>query len=65
MKVLSTSAGNVTMEATSKQAGALIFASENAKIWLVLRPTIGSTDRKPPVIGVGNLLGTRSLGIGG
>jgi pilus assembly protein CpaB len=57
--------GNVTLEATSRQAGALIFASENATIWLVLRPAVGSTDSKPPVISVNNLLGGPALRVGG
>src|SRR5579875_2355712 len=66
MTVLNASAnnGNVTLAATSRQAGTLIFAAQNATIWLVLRPTVGSTDSKPPVISVGNLLGAPTLGIG-
>jgi Flp pilus assembly protein CpaB len=66
MTVLNTasSGGNVTLQATTKQAGTLIFASENATIWLVLRPTVGSTDRKPPVISVNSLVGSPALRIG-
>jgi Flp pilus assembly protein CpaB len=59
------SGGNVTLQATSRQAGALIFATENATIWLVLRPTVGSTDSKPPTIGVSSLLGGPTLRTGG
>jgi Flp pilus assembly protein CpaB len=55
---------NVTLEATSKQAGTLIYATQNATIWLVLRPTIGSTDARPPVIAVNNLLGSAGLRLG-
>jgi pilus assembly protein CpaB len=62
---VASSGGNVTLEGTSKQVGTLIFASENATIWLVLRPAVGSTDAKPPTIGVNQLLGGRSLRIGG
>jgi pilus assembly protein CpaB len=62
---VASSGGNVTLEADSRQAGTLIFASENATIWLVLRPAVGSTDAKPPTIGVNQLLGGRSLRIGG
>jgi Flp pilus assembly protein CpaB len=67
MKVLNagTSGGNVTLQATTRQAGTLIYASQNAEIWLVLRPTIGSTDKTPPVISVNNLLGGRALRTGG
>jgi pilus assembly protein CpaB len=36
------SGGNVTLRATPKQAGAIIYASSNSTIWLVLRPTVGS-----------------------
>jgi hypothetical protein len=51
MYVLNAAAGggNVTLRATPTQAGTLIYASSNATIWLVLRPTIG-TITKPPVI---------------
>ena len=45
-----TSGGNVTLRTTPRQAGQIIYASSNAQIWLVLRPTIG-TITKPPVIG--------------
>jgi len=50
MYVLGTSGDNVTLRATPRQAGQLIFASANAQLWLVLRPTIGSTEKQPPVI---------------
>jgi len=52
----STSSGNVTLRATPAQAGELAFASQNDKIWLALRPTIGSLS-KPPVITNTYLLG--------
>ena len=60
-----TSGGDVTLEANSRQAGTLIFASQNATIWLVLRPTIGSTDKRPPLIGVQDLLQAPSIRTGG
>jgi Flp pilus assembly protein CpaB len=49
--------GNVTIRATPRQAGQFIFASQNAKIWLTLRPAVGSTTPKPPVITANDLLG--------
>jgi Flp pilus assembly protein CpaB len=49
--------GNVTIRATPKQAGVLIYASSNAKIWLVLRPAVGSTTTSPPQITSSDLLG--------
>jgi len=52
-----TSGGNVTMRATPKESGMLIYASSNAKIWLVLRPAVGSTTTKPPAITANDLLG--------
>ena len=42
--------GNVTLMATARQAGQLIYASSNAQIWLTLRPTLGTTFKRPPVI---------------
>jgi pilus assembly protein CpaB len=60
-----TNGGNVTIRATPKQAGELIFASQNAKIWLVLRPAVGSTTTKPPVVTVNDLLGLPPIQIGG
>jgi Flp pilus assembly protein CpaB len=67
MYVLNTasSGGNVTLRATSKQSGMLIYASSNAKIWLVLRPAVGSTATKPPLITAADLLGLPSLRVGG
>jgi Flp pilus assembly protein CpaB len=51
-----TNGGNVTLRGTSKQAGTIIYASQNSQIWLVLRPTV-ATNTKPPVIGASNLIG--------
>lgn len=57
--------GNVTLQATPKQAGTLIYASLNAQIWLVLRPTVGSTSRKAPEITANDLLNGPTLRVGG
>ena len=48
--VLGVDGGNVTLEATPRQAGQIIFASTNAQIWLALRPTIAKNSR-PAVVG--------------
>jgi Flp pilus assembly protein CpaB len=56
MYVLAVNGGNVTLRATPTQAGQLIYASQNATIWLVLRPTI-ATNTKPPVITARNVTG--------
>ena len=53
--VLGVSGGNVTLRVDPRQAGVLIFASLNSKIWLVLRPTIGSVQAKPPSVGQSDL----------
>jgi Flp pilus assembly protein CpaB len=57
--------GNITMRATPAQAGEFIYASQNAKVWLVLRPAVGSTESKPPVITSNDLLGLTPLRVGG
>jgi Flp pilus assembly protein CpaB len=51
-----TSDGNVTLRATPPQAGKLIYASGNDKIWLTLRPARG-TVTKPLTITAGTLGG--------
>ena len=61
MQVLGAVGGNVTFRATPRQAGQLIFASQNAKIWLVLRPAVGSTNSKPPTVSSTDLLGLPSI----
>ena len=50
-----TNGGNVTMRATPTQAGQLIWASQNATIYLTVRPTIGTNAKKPPVITARNV----------
>jgi Flp pilus assembly protein CpaB len=50
MYVLNTNSdGNVTLRATPEQAGKLIYASGNDKIWLTLRPPRGSRTKSPPI----------------
>jgi Flp pilus assembly protein CpaB len=56
MYVLGINGANVTFRTTPRQAGQLIYASSNDVIWLVLRPTIGTTP-KPPVITAGAVTG--------
>jgi Flp pilus assembly protein CpaB len=65
MYVMGVNGPNVTVRATPKQAGMLIFASANAKIWLVLRPAVGSKQTTPPVISSNDLLGLPSIKVGG
>jgi Flp pilus assembly protein CpaB len=56
--------GNITMRTTPRQAGEFIYASQNAKIWLVLRPAVGSTTPTPPVITANDVLGLTPLRAG-
>ncbi|HEY2371498.1 MAG TPA: Flp pilus assembly protein CpaB [Gaiellaceae bacterium] len=64
LNVPSGSGGNVTLKANSKQAGTLIYASQNATIWLVLRPAVGTTTTKAPVISSSELLGGAPIQVG-
>ena len=56
MDVLGFDGTNVTLKATPTESGQLIFASSNDSIWLVLRPTIGTTP-KPPVVSASQVTG--------
>jgi Flp pilus assembly protein CpaB len=50
MYVMNTNSdGNVTLRATPREAGQLIFASGNDKIWLTLRPPRGSMKKSPAI----------------
>jgi Flp pilus assembly protein CpaB len=57
MYVLDASGGNVTLRTDPLQAGVLIFLSQNSKIWLVLRPTVGSIVSNAPAVGQANANG--------
>jgi Flp pilus assembly protein CpaB len=49
--VLGTNGGNATLRTNSRQAGQIIWGSENGQLWLALRPTVGKNLNTPPVIG--------------
>ncbi len=49
--ILAVSGGNVTLEASPRQAGQMIYASTNDQIWLALRNTVSRNLARPPVIG--------------
>jgi Flp pilus assembly protein CpaB len=58
--------GNVTMEATPRQAGTLIYATNNAQIYLVLRPTVATKiPTRAPVVSSNDLLGLPPIRVGG
>jgi Flp pilus assembly protein CpaB len=49
-------ASSVTLKATPVQASDLAFASDNGKLWLVLRPPSGGTTSPPNIVTVETLL---------
>jgi Flp pilus assembly protein CpaB len=55
--VLGVNGENVTLEATPRQAGQIIYASTNDQIWLALRNTVSKNLPKPPVISAGSVTG--------
>jgi Flp pilus assembly protein CpaB len=57
---------NVTLKVNDSQAGALAYASDNGKLWLVLRPA-NATSTTPPstVTAQSLLLGSKPVGGGG
>ena len=57
MYVMNAVGGALTFRATSAEAGKLIFASQQTKVWLTLRPTVASVAPKPPVITANDLVG--------
>jgi Flp pilus assembly protein CpaB len=61
-----TGGGNVTLRATPRQAGTLIYATNNAQIYLVLRPTVATTvPTRAPVVSSNDLLGLPPVRVGG
>lgn len=62
----SSSFSNVTLNVASSQAGALAYASDNGKVWLVLRPANAAAATQTSAITAQSLLlGDRSTGSGG
>jgi Flp pilus assembly protein CpaB len=52
--VLGINGGNVTFRVTPVQAGRLIWASQNATLYLALRPTVGTTANVPAINNLGH-----------
>jgi pilus assembly protein CpaB len=46
---------NVTLKVNASQAGALAFAADNGKIWLVLRPANATSPHASPTVSVSSL----------
>jgi Flp pilus assembly protein CpaB len=60
------STSTVTLQVDSSQAGALAYAADNGKVWLVLRPVNAAATAPPSQISVQSLLfGTKPLATGG
>jgi Flp pilus assembly protein CpaB len=56
----------VTLGVDASQAGPLAYASDNGKVWLVLRPAHASSTAPPSMVTVQSLLfGTKPLSTGG
>jgi Flp pilus assembly protein CpaB len=56
----------VTLQVDTTQAGALAYAADNGKVWLVLRPVNAAATAPPSQISVQSLLfGTKPLVVGG
>jgi Flp pilus assembly protein CpaB len=59
----SSSFSNVTLNVNDSQAGALAFASDNGKVWLVLRPANARSTTAPSIFTAQSLLlGSRPVG---
>jgi Flp pilus assembly protein CpaB len=57
---------NVTLKVSDSQAGALAFAADNGKVWLILRPANATSPNAPSAVTVQSLLLSRGpIGIGG
>jgi Flp pilus assembly protein CpaB len=48
--------GNIVLRANGRQAGALAFAADNGKLWVVLRPASGAKASSPGLVTVQRLL---------
>jgi Flp pilus assembly protein CpaB len=56
----------VTLGVDSSQAGPLAYASDNGKVWLVLRPADAASTAPPAMVTVQSMLfGTKPLSMGG
>lgn len=56
---------NVTLKVDTGQAGALAYASDNGKVWLVLRPANAAASGSSPTVSVQSLLSSPASSGGG
>jgi Flp pilus assembly protein CpaB len=62
----SSSTANVTLRVAAAMATKLAFASDNGKLWIVLRPAAGAKEATPSVVSVSSLLfGAKPLQVNG
>lgn len=47
---------NVSLQVTDEQAAQIAFASDNGKVWLSLRPSVGGRTSKPAIVSIETLL---------
>jgi pilus assembly protein CpaB len=58
--------GNVTLRVTDQEAARLAYASDQGKVWLVLRPPAGAKENRPSAVTLNTLLaGTPAVARGG
>jgi Flp pilus assembly protein CpaB len=53
--------GTVVLRTEGDQAGAVAYASDNGKLWLILRPATGAKAVRPGLITADRLLGSRPV----
>jgi Flp pilus assembly protein CpaB len=53
---LASKVSNVSLRVTDYQAAQLTFASDNGKVWLSLRPSVGAKSTKPRIVTIETLL---------
>jgi Flp pilus assembly protein CpaB len=52
---------NVILRTTDREAAALAYASDNGKVWLVMRPPTGAKDSPAPSVSLQELVGLRPI----
>jgi Flp pilus assembly protein CpaB len=56
IRVMQNNGSSVILETTDSQGAALAFASDNARLWFLLRPTLGATDSRDITISQDSLI---------
>ena len=56
VRLLSVSSGSVILQLTDRQAAQVALASDNSRLWFLLRPPVGAEDSKPATVSLDNLL---------